>query len=144
MDIVSFFALFILCLPLPDIMRKTYCSYIIKGMGMFAIFMVFCAYNAFATFFKLNRNITVYHTEGAQGKRVEPRLFFKRVAKNQRDLILCVIGIVFSFLTLFLSAQLKHMSKDPEPVIEEKSAEDKKNDLPVCSNNQAYYTRDKR
>lgn len=121
---------------------------------MFAIFMVFCAYNAFATFFKLNRNITVYHTEGAQGKRVEPRLFFKRVAKNQRDLILCVIGIVFSLygfvfslicsFTLFLSAQLKHMSKDPEPAIEEKSAEDKKNDLSVCSNNQTYYTLDRR
>ena len=35
MDIVSFFALFILCLPLPDIMRKTYCS-----VGCYGLFVM--------------------------------------------------------------------------------------------------------
>lgn len=65
-------------------------------MGPISIFMVFCAYSAVYTLTKLSKRFYVYHTENSKGRMGSYEFFSKSIAKNQRDLLLCIIGIVFS------------------------------------------------
>ena len=125
-DVLTFLVLFILVLPLPEMFRQGYANYVSKCTVGYLFFMMFCMYNMLSTLFKLTRNINDYHSAAGELKRVEPRAFYKRVAKNQRDVLLCVVGCAFSLLTLFLSLQLK--TPTPEVAEEKKTipVEDKK------------------
>ena len=65
-------------------------------MGPISIFIVFCAYSAVYTLTKMSKRIYIYHTENSKGRMGSYGFFSKSIAKNQRDLLLCIIGIVLS------------------------------------------------
>ena len=119
LDLIVFVALFIMTMPLPDMLKRGYANKIFQYALPFVFFMMFCMYNLFTTLYKMIRSISDHHSMISEGKKVEPRLFYKRIAKNQRDIILCLIGCGLSYFLLILSTQFKQMTTDKK--VEDKS-----------------------
>ncbi|KAK8790120.1 hypothetical protein WA588_000288 [Blastocystis sp. NMH] len=134
LNIVVFLILFIMTMPLPDVMKRGYANFIFTYALPFMFFMMFCMYTMFYTIYKLVRNIHNFHMSTSNPSSESPRAFYKRVAKNQRDILLCICGCALSYFTLILSTQFKQMTTDKkvEEEIPEKPADEKKNDFRVC------------